>query len=97
MAGELVSILEGDTYVVSDRRGDVDSSPDEPHGLFSRDTRYLSRWRLTVDGRRALELSYDRSLVELAALRFLPTFDARPGPLKVDGSDGAPAQAILLG
>ena len=33
--GETVSILEGNTFVVSDRRGDIDASPDEPHGLFN--------------------------------------------------------------
>ena len=59
MASELVSILEGDTFVVSDRRGDVDASPDEPHGLFQQDTRFLSRWRLTVDGRPPAVLSTD--------------------------------------
>jgi glycogen debranching enzyme len=59
LASEIVSILEGNTYVVSDRLGDVDSSPDEPHGLFTRDTRYLSRWRLTVDGRSPRLLSTD--------------------------------------
>jgi glycogen debranching enzyme len=56
---DTVSILEGNTFVVSDRRGDVDSSPSEPHGLFNRDTRYLSRWRLTVDGRSPRLLSTD--------------------------------------
>jgi len=56
---ETVSILEGNTFVVSDRRGDIDSSPAEPHGLFNRDTRYLSRWRLTVDGRTPRLLSTD--------------------------------------
>jgi glycogen debranching enzyme len=58
-AGDTVSILEGDTFVVSDRRGDVDASPDEPHGLFQQDTRYLSRWRLTVGGRSPRLLSTD--------------------------------------
>ena len=42
MPGELVSILEGGTFVVSDAHGDIDASPDEPHGLFHRDTRFLS-------------------------------------------------------
>jgi glycogen debranching enzyme len=56
---ETVSILEGNTFVVSDRRGDIDASPDEPHGLFNRDTRYLSRWRLAVDGRSPRLLSTD--------------------------------------
>jgi glycogen debranching enzyme len=59
MSGDTVSILEGNTFVVSDRRGDVDASPAEPHGLFNRDTRYLSRWRLTVGGRSPRLLSTD--------------------------------------
>jgi glycogen debranching enzyme len=54
-----VSALEGDTFVVSDRRGDIDSSPDEAHGLFHGDTRYLSRWIFTVDGQKPNSLSTD--------------------------------------
>jgi len=50
VAVDTVSILEGDTFVVSDRRGDVVPSPSEPQGLFMQDTRFLSCWRLTVDG-----------------------------------------------
>jgi glycogen debranching enzyme len=49
-ASDTISILDGSTFVVSDRRGDVDAGPDTPHGLFFRDTRFLSRWRLTVNG-----------------------------------------------
>jgi glycogen debranching enzyme len=56
---ELVSILEGSTFVVGDRRGDLDASPADPHGLFHRDTRYLSRWVLTLDGQRPNVLSVD--------------------------------------
>src|ERR671934_2469451 len=56
---DTVSILEGNTFVVSDRLGDIDASRDEPHGLFNRDTRYLSRWRLTVGGRAPRLLSTD--------------------------------------
>jgi glycogen debranching enzyme len=47
---ETVSILDGSTFVVSDRRGDIDADPSQPHGLFHRDTRFLSLWRLTVNG-----------------------------------------------
>lgn len=57
--GDTVSILQGDTFVVSDRRGDVDASPDEPQGLFYQDTRFLSRWRLTIGGRSPRLLSTD--------------------------------------
>ena len=45
MAGsESLSILDGSTFVVSDRRGDIEARADQPHGLFYRDTRFLSRW-----------------------------------------------------
>jgi glycogen debranching enzyme len=59
MASDTVSILEGDTFVVSDRRGDVIPSANQPHGLFLQDTRFLSQWRLTVDGRSPDVLSTD--------------------------------------
>ena len=59
MTGESISVLEGDTFVVSDRRGDIAGSPDQPHGLFHQDTRILSRWRLTVDGNLPRVLSTD--------------------------------------
>jgi glycogen debranching enzyme len=54
-----VSILEGNTFVVSDRRGDLVGSPSEAHGLFHQDTRFLSHWRLTVDGQSLNILSTD--------------------------------------
>src|SRR5262245_8767075 len=59
MRAKPVSVLEGDTFVVSDRRGDIATSPDEAHGLFQGDTRYLSRWILTVDGKSPNSLSTD--------------------------------------
>jgi glycogen debranching enzyme len=46
---------------VSDRHGDVDASPDEAQGFFFRDTRFLSRWLLTVDGARPNVLSTDET------------------------------------
>ncbi|MEE6306225.1 glycogen debranching N-terminal domain-containing protein [Plantactinospora veratri] len=55
----LVSILDGNTFVVSDNRGDIDPSPTFPTGLFSFDTRFLSKWELTVDGNRLNVLSVD--------------------------------------
>jgi N-terminal domain of (some) glycogen debranching enzymes len=59
LASDTVSILDGDTFVVSDRRGDVIASASQPHGLFLQDTRFLSQWRLTVDGRSLEVLSTD--------------------------------------
>jgi glycogen debranching enzyme len=54
-----VSILDGNTFVVSDRRGDIDATPIDNHGLFLDDTRFLSRWVLTVNGIRPTLLSID--------------------------------------
>ena len=54
-----VSVLEGNTFVVGRLNGDVDAGPAEPHGLFHRDTRHLSRWLLTVDGKTLDPLSTD--------------------------------------
>jgi glycogen debranching enzyme len=59
MITDTVSILEGSTFVVTDRRGDVDASPTEAHGLFNLDTRFLSRWRMRVNGRSLNVLSID--------------------------------------
>jgi glycogen debranching enzyme len=54
-----VQILDGNTFVVSDPRGDIEASATDPTGLFSFDTRFLSRWVLTVGGQRLAALSTD--------------------------------------
>jgi glycogen debranching enzyme len=54
-----ISVLEGNNFVVSDLSGDIDASPTEALGLFAWDTRFLSRWLLTVDGVRPNVLSTD--------------------------------------
>jgi glycogen debranching enzyme len=59
MTDDLVKILDGNTFVVSDARGDIDASPTDPTGLFSFDTRYISTWVLTVNGERLGALSVD--------------------------------------
>ncbi|MEI6727299.1 MAG: glycogen debranching N-terminal domain-containing protein, partial [Actinomycetes bacterium] len=59
MSEDLVKILDGNTFVVSDSRGDIEASLTDPTGLFSFDTRFLSRWVLTVDGERLNALSTD--------------------------------------
>jgi glycogen debranching enzyme len=54
-----VKILDGNTFVVSDGRGDIEASPTDTGGLFSYDTRFLSTWVLTVNGQRLTVLSTD--------------------------------------
>lgn len=59
MAVDAVSILDGNEFVVSDRRGDVEATPTNGHGLFLNDTRFLSHWVLTINGIRPTLLSID--------------------------------------
>ncbi len=61
MATGTISILDGSTFLVSDLRGDIDASPDQPHGFFYRDTRFLSCWRLTANGSPLNVLSTDET------------------------------------
>lgn len=70
MQAETVAILDGGTFVVSDRRGDFDASQVATHGLFHSDTRYLSCFRLSVNGVTPKVLSIDDS-VHYAAQFFL--------------------------
>ena len=46
--GAGTTLVEGTTFCVSEPSGDF--QPDHPQGLFVRDTRVLSTWRLLVDG-----------------------------------------------
>jgi glycogen debranching enzyme len=46
--GDLVSLVEGSTLAISDASGDI--APPGAQGLFHRDTRFLSRLQLLVDG-----------------------------------------------
>jgi glycogen debranching enzyme len=59
MSGATISTLEGNTFVVTDRRGDMEASPTDTVGLFHMDTRFLSKWVLTIDGQRPNVLSTD--------------------------------------
>jgi glycogen debranching enzyme len=55
-----VTILDGNTFVVSDAAGDVEAtSATNPTGLFAYDTRFLSHWVLTINGERLHALSVD--------------------------------------
>ena len=59
MVATLVRILDGNTFVVSDERGDIEASKTDPTGLFSYDMRFLSTWVLTINDLRLNALSTD--------------------------------------
>ena len=52
-----LTILEGTTFCICDERGDLG---DETSGFFADDTRYLSVFRLTIEGRLPLLLTSDK-------------------------------------
>jgi glycogen debranching enzyme len=54
----MLTILEGSTFCLSDERGDI---VEETSGFFARDTRFLSRLVLRLDGHRPLLLSSGRT------------------------------------
>jgi glycogen debranching enzyme len=66
-------LKHGDTFAVFDQSGDVDLEGSPPAGIYHRDTRFISRFVLRVDGARPLlvrsSIKPDNSIltVELAA------------------------------
>ncbi|MEU0157030.1 glycogen debranching N-terminal domain-containing protein, partial [Micromonospora fulviviridis] len=59
MKTDLVRILDGNIFVLSDGSGDIAATPNVPTGYFSFDTRFLSLWRLTINGERVSTLAMD--------------------------------------
>jgi glycogen debranching enzyme len=56
---DTITILDGSTFLVSKPNGDIEAGPTEPDGLFFKDMRHLSRWKLTVNGIQLDVLSTD--------------------------------------
>lgn len=53
----LYTLKHGDTFAVFDHSGDAISSPGSTDGIFHNDTRYLSHFYFTIDGKRPILLS----------------------------------------
>ena len=54
-----VRILDGNIFVLSNDSGDIEPWHSVPTGFFSFDTRFLSLWRLSVNGERLSALAID--------------------------------------
>ncbi|MHB8691048.1 MAG: amylo-alpha-1,6-glucosidase [Solirubrobacteraceae bacterium] len=67
MSERTLSVLDGSTFVVADRLGDVRAGEGREHGFFSEDTRFVSRWVLRVED----------SPLELLSLHQSAHFDAQ--------------------
>jgi glycogen debranching enzyme len=80
-----LSVLDGSTFVVSDRLGDIRGDDGREHGFFCDDTRFLSRFVLRVDEAPLELLGLDQA--EHFAARFFLT--PRTGP-----EDAAPCSVM---
>jgi glycogen debranching enzyme len=69
------TLIEGSSFCISEPGGDI--LPGRPQGLFVRDTRVLSHWELTVDGKEPQPLSVENT--EPYAATFLSRMPARAG------------------
>jgi len=83
MDGPTLTILEGSTFCICDEAGDIGTN--ETSGFFDEDVRFLSAFRLTVDGSRPLLLSSKK--VE----HFSASFYLRNPPL-----DRLPQDTLLI-
>src|SRR6185503_5366356 len=84
-------LKHGDAFAVLDTFGDAGSSENTVEGLFYRDTRYLSRFELRIEGKRPLLLS-SAALEDKAALEVdLTNPDVILGP-----NDKLPRDTIFL-
>jgi glycogen debranching enzyme len=57
LASKTLAVKEGPTFLYCDLEGNLDHGGDYGLGLYSRDTRFLSRFRMTVNGRDPVLLS----------------------------------------
>ena len=72
---ETVTAVEGVSFCISDRTGDIRAGSGQ--GLFFQDTRFISTWRLTVDGRGVAPLAVHRA--EPYAVTFIGQGPPPPG------------------
>jgi glycogen debranching enzyme len=85
MRSDNVTTLHGASFLVSDKQGDVEATPDAPAGLFHADMRHLSHWTLLVDGRTPLGISCDEQAPFASRFWLVPGgFDqGRPAPVSI--------------
>jgi glycogen debranching enzyme len=57
LASKTLAVKEGETFLYSDLEGNLDHGGSYGLGLYSRDTRFLSHFRMTVSGRDPVLLS----------------------------------------
>ncbi|WP_089157487.1 amylo-alpha-1,6-glucosidase [Micromonospora sp. NBS 11-29] len=97
----LIHILDGNNFMVTDRRGDIENSLTFPTGLFSFDTRFLSTWVLTLNDERLYALSIDERSTFQTHYFLVPGepthyADAKLSVLRHRAIDGQLAETLTL-
>src|SRR5687767_4860492 len=69
-SSQVLAVKEGETFLYSDLAGDLDDRREQGHGLYHRDTRFLSHLRMKLAGRDPVLLSSssERSYMSYADL-----------------------------
>ncbi len=57
LASKTLAVKEGDTFLYSDLEGNLDHGGDYGLGLYAKDTRFLSHFKMTINGRPPVLLS----------------------------------------
>jgi glycogen debranching enzyme len=81
VADATFSVFDGNTFVTSDSRGDLAAAPGLLHGFFAEDTRFVSRWLLTLNGVQLDSLSVaDREYFAVQFFLVPPTSSIHENP-----------------
>jgi glycogen debranching enzyme len=64
-------IKEGDLFVLTDRHGDITGDDENGHGLYTKDTRFLNRMELWIDGEKPALLSSSADKSYFASIRLM--------------------------
>jgi glycogen debranching enzyme len=88
LASKTLAVKEGETFLYTDLEGNLDHGGDYGLGLYSRDTRFLSHFRMTISGR-------DPVLLSSSAERGYMSHVDLTNPALFDGDEEAVPQQTL--
>jgi glycogen debranching enzyme len=73
-----LTIKEGELFLVSDMHGEMDGREGSPFGLWALDTRFLSRFEMTMNGRPCIVLAWTAERGYAATMEYT-NLELRPG------------------
>src|SRR5579864_525322 len=85
-----IALKEDDLQFISDQSGDIPSDNPGDLGLYYRDTRFLNRFELTINGFKPVFLSSTTSKHYIASFQFVN------GPIRLEDGRRVPRQTISI-